>query len=262
MRREVFNNIIRFRDNLSEKKPRAAKPRPSKRVYLTLINRHTGDMRFAQKISELEHDLAKHGKDANVDWEEIHLTVEDERGVVHFRLSDVHGKHLKPSHFDALAWKIADETLKALNEIAETYEAAAKEELPEGVALAKVKASSEKHRIEDTPGFVQKHPTRLEAEKMLLDRPIGTYLISRGNETIQEVAKRLSETNGMMVRVYVLTVVERAEKISDILIVHTKFGWTVFADNPLLNSPIYHHSASLTALLEILHHRASKPMII
>ena len=231
MRREVFKNIARFKENLSGKG--VGKPHAHKKVYLTLINQHTGDMRFSE-----ETNLGK-------GWEKTHLTVEDERGVIHFRLNDIHGKHLKPNHFHALAWKIASETLNALNELAETH-------------LPLSKKSNK--QIEEAPGWVEKCSNRIEAEKMLLDQPVGTYLITRCDETIEEVAMRLAETNHTFVAAYVATVVRKDDRISELLLLHTKWGWTIFTDEPNLQSASYHHHKTWSALFKALKDLVKTPL--
>jgi len=260
MRREVFNNIIRFKDNLLQKGEWGKKPRTHKRVYMTLINRHTGDMRFAQRINELESRLPEHRKekDSYADWQEIQLTVEDEKGMVHFHLNNVDGKNLKPTQFDPLAWRIASETLKAMNELAASY--SSHEILPEGAVLSNILKASDKDRVEEMPGWVPGKLPRIIAEKMLMGKSAGTYLIATGDEMIQDVTKRLAEVNGVFVRAYVLTVIEKEHKISDILLIHTKWGWTIFSDDPILDCPVYHYHSTLKSLLHSIHHRAKNPL--
>jgi hypothetical protein len=260
MRREVFNNISRFKDNLLLKGEWGDKPRHHKRVYLTLINRHTGDMRFAQRITKLEDRLPVLEKEMGpyADWQEIQLSVEEQKGLVHFHLNDIEGKNLKPAQFDPLAWKIVSETLKAMNDLAENY--STHEILPEGAVFSNILKASDEDRVDEMPGWVAGNLPRIVAEKMLLGKPVGTYLIANGDEVIQEVATHLAQANGVFVRAYVLTVIEKEDKISDILLIHTKWGWTVFSDDPILDSQVYHYHPTLKALLHSIHYRVKNPL--
>ena len=87
-RPEVLNNLVRFKDNLSglkdqeqrEKEEKGSKDE-KKRKYKVLLNRKTGDMRFAQKISVLEEKIVKRGnkKEPLEDFKEVQIIVHEQK---------------------------------------------------------------------------------------------------------------------------------------------------------------------------------------
>ncbi len=233
MRREVFTNIIRFKDALLQQEEWGSKPFGYKRAYPTLINRQTGAMRFAQKIG-------------GADWQKMQLAAEEKKGRVHFYLNDGRGKHAKSSQFDPLAWKIVSETLKAMDAITAGYSAH--------------EILSDTDRLAGTPGWIPKKLPRIAAENMLLGKRPGTYLITNGDEMIEDVARCLAEANGVFVRAYLLKVAEKESKIDDLLLIHTKWGWTIFSDDPVLDSPVYRYYSTLKALLHAVFRRAMRPL--
>ena len=82
-RREVFNNIIRFKDNLLERRQDGAAAWAEERSYPVLLNKRTGDIRFTQKIESIEHKIPRKGKSSGspADWKEIYREMAEECGV-------------------------------------------------------------------------------------------------------------------------------------------------------------------------------------
>src|SRR5690606_17136074 len=103
--------------------------------------------------------------------------------------------------------------------------------------------------------------SRKEAEEFLKEKPVGTYLLREGDSVTQSMVKCLSETNHMSIRPLILTTVEKEEKISDLLLLQTELGWTLYLDDPLLKSPLYHYHFSLQDLLDSLKEIACYPLL-
>jgi len=235
-RQEVLNNLIRFKENLLSRRENKIEPLFAKRTYTAVINRSTGEIRFAEKVEE-------------GDWQEIRLVVEDQKGTVHFQATNPKGEDLKPADLDPLAISILFETLDALNELASQYRPSA-ETPPEKEVLqhiAVLRVASAQESIESIQGWAGPL-TRLQAEEKLFGRPIGTYLLREG-EWAGVAAKAFAEANTMQVNAYILTFVEEVEKISDRLLLQTPRGWTIACDNSDLQSPVYEYRPSLSALL-------------
>ncbi len=101
---------------------------------------------------------------------------------------------------------------------------------------------------------------RMEAEKELNSSPVGTYLFRNGDSFTEVIAKKLSEGNQIDVEVFICTLVEPEDKISDILILMTSSGWTFYRDNPdLLDSEYVYHDSPET-LLACLNGRLQHPV--
>lgn len=261
-RREVLNNLIRFKDYLLEtRQENRRSPRETKqeRRYKVLLNRHAGDIRFAQKVTNLEHHISRKGsrKESPADWKEIYLIVQQNspREQAHFEIRDSQNHFLKPSDIDPLAWRIASETLEVLNQKAKELKEIQGEMLVEEEVLrdlSSIHIAAQKERIEDLPGWMGSIG-RIEAEHRLTGKPVGTYLLREGDEITISIAFHISEENLLSIRPYVLTVVEKDDKISDILLLQTDKGWTLYQDDPDLKDPeLYHFLPSPQAMLHAL----------
>lgn len=279
-RREVLNNLIRFKDNLLEMRGEDRRRqqedeehgekegKKGERTYKVLLNRRTGDMRFAQKISALEHHIARKGgkKEAPEDWKEIRIIVQQDtpREAVHFEVRDTHNRSLKPSDIDPLAWRIASETLDVLNARAEGIKGKHSEMLPEEAVLhdlSSIHLAAPKERIEDLPGW-KGSLSRLEAEEKLLGKPVGTYLLREGDEITISISFHFAEENRLSIHPYLLSVVEQNNKIVDILLLQTNKGWILYHDDPNLKDPtLYHYHPSPQGLLHTLNQVASHPLL-
>lgn len=239
-RREVLNNLIRFKDNLLEMHAKEKTGgRKEERVYKVLLNRRTGDMRFAQKISSLEQHFPRKAKGSPEDWKEVRLIVEQKssQAPVHFEVRDTHNKELKPADVEPLAWRIANETLEVLNVKGKEVHAVPPEMLPEEMVLqdlSSIHLSPHGGRIDDLPGWAG-HINRIEAERKLANKAVGTYLLREGDPVTVSLAFQLSLSNRTSAHPYILTVVEKEKKISDCLILHTDKGWLHYSDEPHLD---------------------------
>lgn len=271
-RREVLHNLIRFKDNLLEmrgeerNRKEEGEERKEERRYKVLLNRKTGDMRFVQKISALENHIARKGKESPEDWKEIRIIVHQKKGNTPavFEVRDVHNNSLKPKDIDPLAWKIASETLDVLNEKAKEVQLSSAEILAEEAILqdlSSVQLTAPKEQIEELPGWMGSL-NRIDAEQRLSGKPIGTYLLREGDEITISIAFHFSEENLLSVHPYLLTVVEKEEKVTDVLFLETNKGWTLYHDDPNLKDlGLYHYHPSPQALLHSVSKVARHPLI-
>lgn len=94
-----------------------------------------------------------------------------------------------------------------------------------------------KEKIEDYKGW-KGSLNRLQAEKILYEKPIGTYLLRKGDDVTSAMQAELSKENHIPIKCYVLTMVEAEDKIRDILIIKEKDKWTLYHDDPdLIHTP-------------------------
>jgi hypothetical protein len=275
-RREVLNNLIRFKDNLLEMRgedrqrdrgEEREEGKKGERTYKVLLNRRTGDMRFAQKISTIEQHISRKGtrKESMEDWKEVHLIVQQDapKDPAHFEVRDSRNHSLEPTDLDPLAWRIASETLNVLNARAKEINGTHKEMLPEEEVLhdlTTIHLSQPKEQIEDLPGW-KGSLSRIEAERKLSGKPVGTYLLREGDEITLSMSFHFAEENLLSVHPYLLTVVEQNGKIVDILLLQTNKGWILYHDDPNLKDPLlYHYQSSVQGLLRTIsfaHHPLS-----
>lgn len=254
-RREVLNNLIRFKDSLLEKLPK--KHSGGERVYKVLLNRKTGEMRFPQKIKSLEYQVAKRkGKlQAPNDWKEARIVVKD-----HFELRNGQNHPLEPTEVDPPARRVIRETLEVLNSRAQAVQGIKLLEEEVLQDLSSIDFAVEVERIEDLPAWVGSL-NREEAEKRLEGKAEGTYLIREGDPITRAIGFHFAEENHLLVHPFLLTVVEDEEKISDILIIQTSKGWTQYQDDPNLNDTmLYQYEATPDALLRGLMQIIKEPI--
>lgn len=269
-RREVLNNLIRFKDNLLEMRGEEEKrhkfgeqerqqqeKKKGERTYRVLINRRTGDMRFAQRISNIEHHISRANKPKALahDWKEARLIVHT-KDKIHFEMKDAHD--LEP-----LSQRIANETVEILNQKAEELKTFPEEMLEEEAVLqdlSTIHLGSPEDQINNMAGWMGSI-SRIDAEQMLMKQPIGTYLLREGDEITISSAFHFEENTHLNIRPYLITIVESEKKIVDIVIFQTSKGWIFYQDDPKLNDPIYEYYPNPKALLASIGQIAKRPLM-
>ena len=235
--REVLNNLIRFKDRLLEANG-LEKDREKSRVYTVLLNRKTGNMRFAQRISNLEHHFSTKSKSVSEDWKEVRLIVGGKTShELHFEVRGRHNEILHMHDLTPLAWRVAEETLQVLHTKAMQTKTDPSAHLPEETLLQDLSSIHLSHQTEE----IKHHPAWeghidfLHAEKKLRAQPVGAYVIRACDDLTAAIVQQLSESNQMPISAYLVTFVREAGKISDLLLLHTRMGWILYRDEPCLN---------------------------
>jgi hypothetical protein len=271
-RREVLNNLIRFKDTLLEMRADEEKTRwgelkqiskEGDRSYKVLLNRHTGDMRFAQKISSLQKHFPQKRQERGEDWKEVRIRVISRANdKTRFEVVDDQNHSLTEKGLDPLAWRIAYETVDVLNLKAKETNNVSEDLLPEEWVLkdlTNIHLSSPKNRIEDLPGW-RGAIDRIEAEKILHGRPVGSYVLRHGDKTTEIIAFQIGETNRILVHPFLLTLVEGDKKITDLLLLQTSKGWIHYQDDPDLRNPFYKYHLTPESMIQTFHSRARFPV--
>lgn len=270
-RREVLNNIVKFKDTLLEKRGAMAhvSPEMHQRSYSALMNRHTGDIRFSQRINALEQHLPTVGKREGVyeDWQNISITVtvEEGQGMIHFGLHDSDGARLNPSACDALAWRIAMETIETMNVLAEEFRATAASQgtLSESSVLqdlSPIQLSFHGLAIKELSGW-SGALGRLGAEAALLGKEEGVYLMRESGPIAKSAAFWLGEANGLPMDVYILDVMREEGRMAEHLLAQTQRGWLLVSDESDLNHPSYRYYPTIRLLFHALRNYAKEPLI-
>ena len=257
--REVLNNLIRFKDSLLERRGGQEPDRRGTRTYQVLLHCKTGEMRFAKKINTLEHNIGRKSvrKEVAGDWKEIQMLVKE--GPLHFEVAS-----LKPSDIASVAWVVLSETLNVLNQKAEHIQGNKRGMLPEEAVLcdlSSIHMAVGKDRIEDLPGWMHAIG-RVEAERMLDGKPEGTYVLREGDELTLSISFHFEEENLLKIHPYLVTVVEKEEKISDILLLQTSKGWLLYHDDPNLeDKAIYQYFPTPQVALAQLKDTVKSPLV-
>lgn len=254
-RREVLNNLIRFKDSLLDLKE-GDQVVGSKRSYSVLLNSKTGDMHFVKKISYLASQVLKEPrkKETPEDWKKVQIIVSQSSATdkPRFEILDNENDALTPKGLEPLAWKVASETVALLNQKSAQIPKIATETLPEKEVLkdlSSIHISVNLKKIEDLPGWMG-FLSRLEAEEILQNHSTGTYLLREGDDLTVSIVFHVSEENALSIRPYLLTVVESPGKISDILLLETNQGWTCYHDDPnLKDKTLYKYFSTPQELL-------------
>jgi hypothetical protein len=216
LRKEVADNLEEVRGSL----------RKGEKHYRALMNISTGQIRCAKDIHRLEAAFGKQKIERMEDWREILF----EAGPNRIEIANFSHSDLSP-----LAWRIISETCFILSR---------------GEDLSSVHLIEGREKISDLSHWCGVL-SRIDAEKRLDKKPVGSYLLREADLIAHRTAFHLSEENQIFVYPYLLTRVEPDEKTVDHLILETPFGWTEYLDDPnLQDKTLYCYHSSLRKYLE------------
>lgn len=166
------------------------------RSYRVLLDAETGEMKFPQKIREIN---AFKGKKSSAQWQEVHLV----KNHSHFEIegADIHKQTVR---------KVIEKTLGKLN------------------------AELQRIEIEKLPGW-KGHITAIQAEEKLRGSKIGTYLI-RSYSDVTNMIDGMKQEYDCEILSYFLVAVVDEKKFSEVLIMNVPWGWLIFQDEPNLRA--------------------------
>ena len=256
--KRVFVNLNRLMKIITHKQhefssQKMKKHEEEKRIYPVLLDRETGEMHFADKVSGLTPPSFQAAKRTYEHLRPAHLIVYEKNGTVHFEICDEIGTPLTSSDFTTpIAWSAVSETTATLNLLShKVLKAAQKGLLPEYQIL-----TNEKIRLSLTQESMKQlekwkgNLSRSQAEMILWDQSIGEYVL-RSLDSIAESAVLLIGKNNFIsiFQSCLLTIVEPQEKISDFLLIETSRGWTFYQDEVNLPSDARPYYPSIEALI-------------
>ena len=102
--------------------------------------------------------------------------------------------------------------------------------------------------------------SRIEAEERLNNKPVGTYLLRQADDVTASIGKNLSEMHHQQILPFLLTAAIEGGEVTDFLILHTKWGWTLYQDDPYLEE--YEYFAKFQSLIDSLRPIAVKPLTL
>lgn len=243
--RGVVINVVRVRDEICAPSHRM---HGHDQIFRGVLDGNTGTIRFPQNIQVL--DFGHRRRDAGTaQWQEVEMVVSERDGRPHFEI------HVSYDRMDDFARRVIEETLFALNQIAH-YAKDAQIELD----LSKLHSRVEEREVQQLPGWKGKIG-RVEAEELLKDAPVGSYLIRTDLEETEAMIEALAQSNNTPVWCCIVTVVETEDRIADMLLLCTSYGWTVRQDSQdLRDLVIYQYELSASHLIEMLSSRLVNPV--
>lgn len=250
----VFDNLRKFKEVVSHN---PVHRKGGEHVYLVLLNRKTGDMRFVQKISELEANIAARKREFPEEWKAVRMIVNEKSSS--FELFDNTNHRIKLTELERLAGKVTQETIHLLNQRAKVIKRNPEKTSLEEAVLSDLSAFRVKREtIENFPGWMGSI-SRIEAEQRLADKPVGTYLLRKGDTVTESIGKNLSESYQQNIIPFLLSVAAGEGKVSEFLLLQTDWGWTLYRDDPYLEE--YEHFEKFSSLLSRIHPLAKNPLL-
>ena len=211
---------------------------PEQEKIVVLVDPHTGEMNVPQPIQEFEYQMPISQRKKQHP-EQVKLYIHQGKQGVQFELLDTDDRRANLKQCDAHALFVLNETLKVLNMLLGPLYQSAKElfshlesvqmELPNEIQMRR-----------------EWHSTlsRMDAERLLENRPFGTYLLREGDAETREIEESLMSTNPQSFRCFVVTFVEDRDTIRDRLLIQQCEGWAFYDDEPNLTTYTYQKDLS------------------
>jgi len=236
----VRENVELFLEILRMSKQRAI---PSEKIFEAWLNRDTGQLLFAEE--DASRFLAKK------QWKPVDISYryDPEQGEIAFLIEE-RQMPLKGFQCDDLtpfALNVIRSTMKKLNDISVNLKGPSNLETKMAVLFKLTIDMGASVQDRNVLIDAWHHVDRIEAEALLFDQPIGTYLFRRDpfSKILQE---QLCVQHGKEIKCITLTFSQPNNKISDLTLVHDEKGWQQYNDDPSLSNVTYQDLQDLLAL--------------
>ena len=219
----TWHNLIQIRDHAASASHEVSK-------ISLLIDCDSGKISIPQALNDLEAKIQKSSMKEGGRQKYAEIRIEKNEHGIRFELKDLDSSiHLEPRGV-----RVMQETMEILNREVAKF-GSLKEGILQCVRMAKVDLNVEITHHLAWKGDID----RTEAEKMLLQAPIGTYLLREGGVDTRTIEGHLQKNCSFPLRCYVLTIVEQDCKISDHMLIHRSKGWAMFNDDVRLDDYTY-----------------------
>jgi hypothetical protein len=222
---ELFLQILR-----RVKQKQVQKSLPSQKVFVAWLNRETGQLLFAETAEESQF-LQKR------EWKPISFSYRYDviSGEIEFFVQEADEKQ-QVFHSDDMApsaFRILQETMKIFHEISQKLNGPSDFDTKISV-LSKLSIDAEVSHIDRNILIdAWHHADRTQAESLLLDRPVGTYLF-RKDPYAEVLEEQLERQLRKKINCFTLTYSQENRKISDCTLVHFEGIWEIYNDDPSL----------------------------
>ena len=221
--------------------------------FNAFVNRKTGEILFEEEMQPTDQLNLKQFKPLclNLSKEVSHLgfeILEEKSNEVLFDCKD-----LTP-----LARHILAQMITLLNRIAqESAHPDNIEEILKEVSQAELEAPMPKNLTKDIVHEAWHDASRIEAEKLLEHKAVGTYFF-RKDEYAALLEEQLSSRWREPIKCLTLTYLEPHDKVRDLTLVGKEGHWYLYDDDPSLEETAY---SDIPALLKSLRNDLSEPLL-
>ena len=241
----VRQNVELFLDILRRSKQKLHhRVVPSEKIFKAWLHRQTGQLLFAEVTKESVFLAKEEWKAVDISYrydpqmgEIVFMIEEREVPLQGFRCDD-----LTPIAFD-----IARQTMKILNTICQNLKGPSDLETKMSVLTKLTIEGSVSYLDRNILFDAWHHVDRREAEALLFDKPVGTYLFRRDfySEILEQ---QLHDQHKKPIKCFTLTFLEPNKKISDITLIHYNGGWQYYDDDPSLEKKSFQDLKDLLIL--------------
>lgn len=241
----VRQNIELFLDLLRRSKQKLQhRAIPSEKIFKAWLNRETGQLLFAEVTKESLF-LAKE------EWKPVDISYkyDPQAGEIVFLLeeSEVPLQGFRCDDLTPIAFNIVRDTMTMLNNICHNLKGPSDLDTKMSVLTKLTIDGSVSHVDRNILIDTWHHVDRMEAEELLSDKPVGTYLFRKDSfsEILeQQLCKQLKKP----VKCFTLTYSQTNKKFSDITLVHYEGGWQYYDDDPSLKNRTFQELRDLLSL--------------
>lgn len=242
----VRHNVELFLDILRRvKEKQVPKTLPPEKVFRAWLHRETGQFFFDEIMKE---SLALGKKE----WKPISFSYRYDpvSGEIQFLLeeSDTKEAGFNAQDLAPVAYRILRETMKTFNEISTKLKGPSDLETKISV-LAKLNIEAEvSHADRSVLIDTWHHADRMQAESLLIEKPVGTYLF-RKDSFADILEEQLEHEHGCKVKCFTLTYSKGNRQICDCTLVHVGGAWQIYNDDPSLEQKKFADLEDLIASL-------------
>lgn len=258
MRIAIFDKIVRHNIELFKKlilrqlEKNEKQARILKKAYVAYINRKTGEIRFA----DLEKAPLK-----DKEWKMIHfrmrLPEHPEDGLFEIVDGVNEDRIFEYADLGSIASHALAETVKTLNTLVSPSAKLKNVDLIfQELSELEIESSEEKREIKDLIHEAWHQVDRIQAEKLLMELPVGTYFF-RKDEFAASLEAQLNAHNSHPIKCITLTYSEWDGKISEKTVVFKHGRWLLYNDDLELHGPTH---PTIESLLEAMDDVLSKPL--
>lgn len=245
---ELFKMVMRKQIGKKEKLIHVIK-----KSYLAFIHRITGEIRFA----ELDEEIIK-GKDWKIISIRMRIPEHREEGFFEILEGENEEVQFDTKDLDPIAYRALAETIKTLNRLSfPTLKMKNVERIFQEISELEIESNAEKKGSRDLIHDAWHQLSRLEAETILNDYPVGTYLFRKDEFAALMEAELNAQHQDHHIKCVTLTYIEWDGKISEKTLVLKEQRWHFYDDNLDVRGYAY---PSIESLLKTMDHILREPL--
>lgn len=196
---------------------------PTQKVFQAWLDRQTGQLYFDEKN-------AQNSGQKKCKQVEFTYSYEPSTGTLKFFIEE----NVLVQKEDSHALKILRDTMHVFQDISQKLEGPSDLKTKFSV-LTNLHIHAEESPLDRNILFETWHAIdRMQAENLLLDKPVGTYLFRKDPYT-EILEQQLEHQLGFRLKCFTLTYSKKDNQICDCTILHANGVWQIYDDDPSLN---------------------------